>query len=121
MLAIIPAATGPRQLAEGNLGHASLCSGAAYMSAVGSYRPSVHDGIWRVLSCTQRAGNSRPFGPLLRREQATVRRWHGFRECIARMPWTREMEGTCLEQAVILSPSHPLICLSCCSNTSQKI
>ena len=68
IVATVPAASGPR--VSWRRAISALQASAAYMSAVGSYRPSVHDGIWRVLRCTQRAGNSRPFEPFLLCEQA---------------------------------------------------
>ena len=63
------------------------------------------------LADTQRAGT---VCPVLSHKRATVRFWHGFRECIARMHWTREVDRMDLAPAVVVQPVtspfvHPFV------------
>ena len=72
-------------------------------------RPLVHDVIFRI-RCVQELHRLHVHFFAVNDELATIRCWHGFHECFARMPWTRERKGMRLEQAVVLLPSPPPIC-----------
>ena len=77
---------------------AAVPASADRMSAAGRCRPSVHNIIFRVLGVQELhvhffALNGPPFDG--------IRCWHGFHECIARLPWTRERKGRRLEQTVV--------------------